>query len=166
MKRCSLCFCRDESLFYDGDGYCISCRKKENQRYYLINKQKIDTRHKKNARRYRKITASQHRLRYATDNSYRLKKILSGRIYKAISRGHKSASSVKLLGCSIPQLQVHLESQFQPGMSWDNYGDWHIDHRLPCASFDLSNPDEQRVCFHHSNLQPLWAADNLSKGPR
>jgi hypothetical protein len=51
-------------------------------------------------------------------------------------------------------------------MSWDNYGfrGWHIDHKKPCALFDLSLPEQQRECFHFSNLQPLWAADNLAKG--
>ena len=48
--------------------------------------------------------------------------------------------------------------------SWDNYGAWHIDHRRPCASFDLSDLNEQRKCFHFSNLQPLWAIDNIHKG--
>jgi len=51
-------------------------------------------------------------------------------------------------------------------MSWDNYGEWHVDHKRPCASFDLSKLKEQRVCFHYMNLQPLWAAENLSKGTK
>ena len=51
-------------------------------------------------------------------------------------------------------------------MSWDNYGDWHVDHIRPCASFDLTNEDEQRICFHYKNLQPLWGPDNLEKGSK
>jgi hypothetical protein len=66
----------------------------------------------------------------------------------------------------VEQLRQHLEAQFTDGMSWDNYGrdGWHIDHIRPCASFDLTDPEQQRQCFHYTNLQPLWAADNIRKG--
>ncbi len=62
----------------------------------------------------------------------------------------------------------HIESQFHlwPGMSWDNMNEWHVDHRQPCKSFDLRDEAQQRRCFHFSNLQPLWACDNLAKGAR
>ena len=71
-----------------------------------------------------------------------------------------------LIGCSLEELKKHLESQFKPGMSWKNRGrnGWHIDHIKPCASFDLSKSEEQHKCFHYSNLQPLWAKENLRKG--
>lgn len=78
----------------------------------------------------------------------------------------KSSSMLKLLGCSLEQLKEHLESQFLIGMSWDTYGSWHIDHIRPCASFDLSKPEQQATCFHYSNLQPLWASDNLKKNKK
>ena len=51
-------------------------------------------------------------------------------------------------------------------MTWDNHGEWHIDHIKPCASFDLTDADQQRECFNYTNLQPLWAKDNLSKGAK
>ena len=57
----------------------------------------------------------------------------------------------------------YLDAKFTDGMSWENHGEWHIDHILPCASFNLLIEDEQRKCFHYTNLQPLWAKDNLSK---
>jgi hypothetical protein len=56
-----------------------------------------------------------------------------------------------------------LEDQFEDGMAWENHGEWHIDHRRPCSSFDLVNEEEQRMCFHHTNLQPMWGAENISK---
>ena len=72
---------------------------------------------------------------------------------------------MELVGCSIPDLIKHLESKFQEGMNWSNYGfyGWHIDHIRPCSSFNLLNEEEQKQCFHYTNLQPLWAKDNLQK---
>jgi hypothetical protein len=86
----------------------------------------------------------------------------------ALSGINKVASTEELLGCSFDVFVEHLQSQFKDGMSWDNRGrtGWHIDHIRPCASFDLSDPDQQRQCFHYTNMQPLWAADNFSKGSR
>ena len=81
----------------------------------------------------------------------------------AIKHNYKSASTKILIGCSIDFLKQHLESKFQQGMSWKNYGKWHIDHIRPCASFDLSQAREQKKCFHYKNLQPLWARDNILK---
>lgn len=62
------------------------------------------------------------------------------------------------------QLKKHLEIKFTKGMSWENYGKWHVDHIKPCAKFDLTKESEQRKCFHYTNLQPLWAIDNFKKG--
>ena len=75
---------------------------------------------------------------------------------------------VTIIGCTLEQLKKHLENQFTAGMTWKNYGrnGWHIDHIKPCTSFDLTDPKQQRKCFHYSNLQPLWAAENISKGNR
>ena len=70
------------------------------------------------------------------------------------------------VGCNLQELREHLEKQFTIGMSWENQGQWHIDHIRPCASFDLSKEEERHKCFHYTNLQPLWASDNLSKGSK
>lgn len=104
--------------------------------------------------------------KYRTDFSYRLTALLRSRLHSAIKGKAKKASAKELVGCSIPQLRKHLESQFIDGMVWDNYGDWHIDHIKPCAAFDLTNEAEQLECFHYSNLQPLWASENMSKGAK
>jgi hypothetical protein len=69
----------------------------------------------------------------------------------------------ELLGCTISFFIKHLEKHFRPGMSWENYGKWHIDHIIPCAAFDLGDPSQQRQCFHYTNLRPLWAIQNLKK---
>jgi hypothetical protein len=71
----------------------------------------------------------------------------------------------ELIGCSIRELKIHLESKFSEGMTWDNYGTggWQIDHLLPCAVYDLKYPEEQKKCFNYSNLQPMWAKENFDK---
>lgn len=106
--------------------------------------------------------------RRANDPAYKIADCLRSRLYKAVKAGGagKSASTIKLTGCALPELMAHLESQFQPGMTWENQGQWEIDHIKPCASFDLTKPEEQRACFHWTNLAPLWAADNRSKGDK
>lgn len=61
-------------------------------------------------------------------------------------------------------LKNWLKLQFKEKMSFENYGTWHIDHIRPCSSFDLSLSEHQEACFHYTNLQPLWAKENLKKG--
>lgn len=95
--------------------------------------------------------------------NYRVSLNLRHRIWLALKGNGKSDSTINLLGCSIEQLRQHLEKQFRPGMSWETYGFWEIDHIRPCASFDLTDPVQQRECFHYSNLQPLWEIENLQK---
>ncbi len=83
----------------------------------------------------------------------------------------KSIPTLTLLGCDIVDFRKHLESLWQPGMTWENYGrwefgqpmKWHIDHIKPCASFNLIDEEQQKLCFHWTNMQPMWAQDNLSK---
>jgi len=77
-------------------------------------------------------------------------------------KAHRDAA-VDLIGCEVYELMNHIELQFLDGMNWDNRSEWHIDHIIPCALFDLSDIEEQKACFNWENLQPLWAYDNLSK---
>ena len=103
------------------------------------------------------------------DPLYRMISSLRTRTHQAVKAaglGRKLESTISLLGCSTEDLKSHLEQQFKPGMTWDNYGQWHVDHIRPCADFDLSVEAEQRACFHYTNLQPLWRHENLSKGAR
>lgn len=106
--------------------------------------------------------------RYKTDPEFKLRHRLAKRILTAIQREYKSGSTLELIGCSIDEAKKHIESQFKDGMTWDNHGlhGWHIDHIKPCASFDLTDPEQQKQCFHYTNLQPLWAEDNMKKGDK
>ncbi len=99
------------------------------------------------------------------DENFRIKVNLRSRLSQAVKNGQKSGSAIKDLDCSIFYLKRHLEAQFQPGMTWGNYGlyGWHIDHIIPLFNFDLSNSKEFKKACHYTNLQPLWAKDNLSK---
>lgn len=83
-------------------------------------------------------------------------------------KGTKETSSIELLGADIETVRQHIEKQFSEGMSWDNHGTvgWHIDHIIPCSAFDLTKEEEQKKCFHFSNLQPLWYDENLRKGSK
>jgi len=104
-----------------------------------------------------------HKDKRNNDPGFKLLTNLRIEIYHALQNNQKSGHTTDLLGCSIEFFKQYLESQFQPGMSWDNQGKWHIDHIIPCSSFNLLVPDQQRLCFNYHNLQPLWARDNMSK---
>lgn len=110
--------------------------------------------------------------RRCEDPLFRLAERLRASIRQALRRngGRKDGRTVELIGCSIAAFRAHIERQWRPSMSWDNYGPrrdcWQLDHIRPVASFDLSDPAQVQACFHFSNHQPLWAPDNASKGAR
>ena len=134
----------------------ILSRKKEySKKRYLKNKEYIIRQHNEYKKEKRKI-----------DPNFKLIESIRSRILMALKRKRKSRSTMKLLGCSVEECWKHLESKFQPGMTRENHGKWHIDHIIPCAAFDLRCPVQQLTCFHYSNLQPLWAEQNLSKGAK
>lgn len=121
----------------------------------------------KNRARMQAKSGECNRRRWASDPKFRLLKSLRVRVRIALKGGAKSASTIKLLGCTIPEWRAHLEARFRPGMTWENYGSvWHVDHRKPCSRFDLTDPEQQRACFHFSNTQPLFAKENLEKSDR
>lgn len=102
------------------------------------------------------------------DPEFKLIKTLRSRLNCALKNknAEKKTNTLELTGCTIPFLKKYLEANFTEYMSWENHGKWHIDHIKPCAKFNLLNEDEQRQCFHYTNLQPLWAYDNLSKSAK
>jgi len=123
--------------------------------YYKINKELILKTHKKYERKKLKI-----------DPLFRFQKNIRRRVLAAFKNSYKIGTTKNLIGCSWEELRNHLEKQFEQGMNWQNYGKWHIDHIIPLSLFDLSKEEEVKKAIHFSNLQPLWAADNLSKGNR
>lgn len=120
----------------------------------------------------RKDMAKRARENRKEDVNVRIAENLRSRLSRAIKKGYKPVSAVSDLGCSIEDFKRHLESKFYnhkktgKAMSWDNYGEWHIDHVDAISKFDLTNEEELKKACHYTNLQPLWAPDNLSKGNR
>jgi hypothetical protein len=80
-------------------------------------------------------------------------------------KSNKKNKSIEYLGCPIEEFKKHIEKQFTEGMTWDNHGEWHIDHIVPLK---YENPSIEEVMerLHYTNTQPLWASDNISKGNR
>lgn len=126
-----------------------------NVKYYENNKERC----KENSKRslYKRIK---------NDDGFKIAQRLRKRMYDAMLGISKSKRTMDLVGCSYDELKKHIESQFTKGMTWDNYGEWHVDHIVPCALFDFTNEDDQRKCFNYKNLQPLWAKENISKGKK
>jgi hypothetical protein len=173
--------------------YCKSCRKKYDEKtenkikkklywknysdknksllntkkrqFHVINKEEISLKKKLYYQNNKRKMAEKESVKRKTNIQYRIKSNLSRRIRCFLNGKSKSKVTTAYLGCSLDFFKNYIENLFKDGMSWDNYGlhGWHIDHIRPCASFDLTDPAQQCICFHYSNLQPLWAKDNIKK---
>jgi len=129
------------------------------KKYYNINKEKIQKYKKDNSvkinERYNK--------RYKNDDLFRLKKTIRCLIYKTLksSDNNKKSNTTEILGCSYEDFKLYIEEQFVEGMSWENYGEWHLDHKIPIS---WAETEEQVYELNkYTNFQPLWAFDNQSK---
>lgn len=146
-------------IYYKDNKETVLKRVKE---YRLNNLDKV---RKTKLNYYQRVTKERLKNEPALKIKFRLRK----RIWEALRRENscKYKPTLELLGCeNIEFLKEYLQNKFSDGMSWDNYGKWHIDHIKPLSSFDLSNEEQQKIAFHYTNLQPLWAIDNLRKGDR
>lgn len=120
----------------------------------------------KNKDKYAKRSRDYENDKLKNDPYFKFLHQLRCRIRIAIKKNYKSGSAVKDLGCSSKEAYNYIESLFKDGMSWDNHGEWHIDHIIPLSSFNLKNRDEFLKAVHYTNLQPLWKSENLSKGSK
>jgi hypothetical protein len=114
----------------------------------------------------RKSRANYYNKLRKSNQSYKLYKSLQTLLSITMSGKQKKCKTFKYIGCSVAELKSHLENQFKNGMSWENYGKWHIDHIIPRTHFDHNDESEIFKCWHYSNLQPLWASENIKKGNR
>lgn len=103
------------------------------------------------------------RNRRRADPFFRLCHRLRTRLWHATKGRMRTERAIELLGCTAEELRTKLESQFQPGMSWNNYGQWHVDHKHPLSLFDLFDEEQLKKSCHFSNLQPMWASENIRK---
>jgi hypothetical protein len=141
------------------------------KKYFEENKEKLlknnNDNYHKNKEKYNKNSYKKKKEKLKNNIEFKLKETLFSRMRMAIMNHHgiKDTSAIELLGADIKIVRKHLESQFKEGMSWKNHAitGWHIDHIIPCDSFDLINEKEQKKCFHYTNLQPLWYKENLLK---
>ena len=115
-------------------------------------------------------TIQYRREKYQQDEAFKMRAILRSRFRRVLldQGADKSQSVISLIGCTIEELKAHIEAQFEPWMTWDNWEvhGWHIDHIKPCAAFDLTDPEQQRECFHYTNLQPLACEQNWQKSDK
>ena len=152
--------------YYQKNKEKITARQRE---YQQKNKEKITARQREYQQKNKEKISEYQQKRYINDPEYAMLRRLRSRMRSAvISAGldKKCATSKELLGIDTKGLAEWLQSQFTDGMSWDNRSDWHVDHRIPCKAFDITDPEQQRICFWYRNLQPLWSYDNLSKSDK
>lgn len=132
---------------------CMRCRQDKLNEYKRTN---VD---------YKKKYNLQRKTRRETDEQYYLTEKLRNRLRGALKRDNatKCETTKELLGCDIQFFKKYIEDKFVDGMDWENKN-FHIDHIIPCSSFDLTKDENQKICFHYTNLQPLFPIDNIKKG--
>lgn len=151
---------------------CKECMRKinnkNNKKYYKENRKKILIYQKEYIKNNKKKVEEYKKHNYDInmhDMAFKVMYRTKTRISKAMQNVTRVLSTKELIGCTNNELKKYLESQFRDGMNWRNYGfkGWHIDHIKPCASYNLTDPEQQKACFHYSNLQPLWWYENNAK---
>ena len=169
-------YCGKCDKFHVLNDFRIDKRKWDNKKLYCREywRQYAQTARYKERRRMARMTAKHKnrknaycRKKYAEDLEFRISHLIRGRLYMALkAKGvRKTTSTLKLCGCSLEKLKQHIENQFYDGMSWEKKN-FHIDHMEPCVLFNLADEEEQRKCFHYTNLKPEWPSQNMSDGGR
>jgi hypothetical protein len=155
---------------YSGDGYaktCTDCWNKTRNKYYQENKEQLLPIHKERKKKYalknkEKINKTQreyyhNKFKITNKMNFIWRQILATCLRRMNKK--KSDKTIIMLGYSATQLKKHIECQFTSGMSWDNYGDWHIDHIKSVSSFSDDIPAD--VVNALSNLRPMWSTSRV-----
>lgn len=169
--KCKICIKINNSTQYYSNpekhkSRCLEWQKNNQNKQQLLNqksynKLKENEDWKKNKYEY---NTTYHKTKYNTSLEYKIYRILRNRFRAALKKQIKTTSAVELIGCDIDHLKEHISSNFLPEMNWENHGVvWEIDHIKPCALFDLTYREQQKECFHYTNLQPLFKTSDIAK---
>lgn len=136
------------------------------KQWRLIHKQELAVRDQLYFQEHKQEILAKQRQRKVNDPKYKLAALLRTRLWTILSNKTlpKKSKLLDYLGCTLPELLYHLEKQFKPGMTWENQGEWHVDHILPLTPEEPITEEEMYKRCHFTNLQPLWAIDNIRKG--
>lgn len=156
VQQCCICgtekaldqFNKNKNLKFGREYQCRDCKQQRDKEWY-----------KKSPH----VRLRYQKYKYNSDPMYKLKRLVRGATHRYI-KGSKSKHTEEIIGCSWEELKEHLESNFSIGMTWENHGEWHIDHIVPLST--AKTEEEIYKLNHYTNLQPLWAKDNLQKGNR
>jgi len=170
-ELCNFRFRKDRGIYYS---QCKECEKKYKQMNYL-EKIEENKKYRKNYYQQNKEKIILKIINYQKNNNTWMKKYNSDPIFKMNhnircrireflnqKKFNKKNKTSEIVGCNQTELKLFLENKFEPKMSWDNYGEWHIDHIIPLSS--SSDEVEILKLCHFTNLQPLWKTENLKKG--
>lgn len=193
LKQCSKCKQVKELDYFHNVGKkstkkrasCKVCNASENKQFRIDNREQVLAtrsiwleKNSEHMRQYYKDYATanrEHKNQYyverrKVDINFRMAYLLRGRLYSALKGQAKAGSAVDNLGCTIEFFIKYIESKWQSGMNWDNYGKglgkWSFDHILPMIHFNLSDPEQVKIVCHYTNMQPLWFRDNVIKGDK
>ena len=179
VKQCSKCKeSKDSSQFIPNKAYCKRCDYIHYKRPYLLKRlekqgkkprevltdEERELRKKQRLARYRR--SEKGKLAHKKNKTRVVEKMrnsLRRRLYKALGNEKGSGEAIRQLGCSVADFKAYIEGLFTEGMTWDNYGEWHLDHIKPLCSFDLTKEEHILEACNYRNLRPLWAKDNLAK---
>jgi len=169
---CKQCECLRQKLYLQNPA-AKKKRKEYDKMYSRSNRGKQrDKKYREstNGKEKRRLQKKRHREKYKNNLEWKIRQYMSSRAWEIFNKVKrtKNISTVRMFGCDILQLRHHIEKQFKVFMTVNNHGKsgWHLDHRIPCKAFDLSNPLHQRVCFWYKNLQPMWASENIKKNDK
>ncbi len=142
--------------------------KEQAKKYRNEHKQKNSEYKRKYQQKNKQKNLEKHQNRLETDINYRIACNLRSRLSIASRNSQKSGSAIRDLGCSMPFFVAYIESLWQPGMTWENYGryGWHFDHKIPLCFFNLSDPEQVKLACNYKNIQPLWAKENWQKNKK